>query len=308
MRDVLRLPVITPLNNLLYNTDSANLALHGLHPHHNHFLVNLPQLLGPALIAIILPLCTLRSIPPWLKNLRAASALSATAMLSIFPHQEARFLIPCVPLLLSCLQVQKSRLFLATWVIFNAAFGFLMGVYHQGGVVPTQLAIPSIISATAERWHGPSNEPQSLSATVVWWKTYSPPLWLLGDNSSLSWNLDIETLDLMGKPGPEMIAELEKLVPPCHSEKKGTRSSRSADSIRSDAVFVVAPRSATFLDQFAAPQSSGSNIELHELWTYKQHLNLDDMDFGTDGVLPTLKRVIGRRGMGVWLAQEPRCD
>ncbi|KAL4966854.1 glycosylphosphatidylinositol-alpha 1,2 mannosyltransferase smp3 [Aspergillus stella-maris] len=297
-RDVLHSPVITPLNNLLYNTDSSNLALHGLHPHYNHFLVNLPQLLGPALVVMVSQVYKLRSIPSWLKNARAASALSATAMLSIFPHQESRFLMPCVPLLLSCLQIRRSRLFLAAWVIFNAAMGFLMGVYHQGGVVPTQLAMPSIITSTIETWYLPSKQPQSLSATVLWWKTYSPPLWLLGDNSTLPVNLAIGTRDLMGRPGPEMVAELENILPSCRSKNWGGKP---------DAVLVVAPTSVTYLDQFLAPQEPQSSLELLELWSYRNHINLDDLDFGEDGVLPTLKRVIGRRGLGVWLAQRPGC-
>ncbi|KAL4957793.1 Alg9-like mannosyltransferase family-domain-containing protein [Aspergillus filifer] len=297
-RDVLHSPVITPLNNLLYNTDSSNLALHGLHPHYNHFLVNLPQLLGPALVVMVSQVYKLRSIPSWLKNARAASALSATAMLSIFPHQEPRFLMPCVPLLLSCLQIRRSRLFLAAWVIFNAAMGFLMGVYHQGGVVPTQLAMPSIIKSTAETWYPPTKQPQSLSATVLWWKTYSPPLWLLGDNSTLFVNLAIDTRDLMGRPGPEMVAELESILPSCRSKNWGAKP---------DFVFVVAPTSSTYLDQFLAPKEPQSSLELLELWSYRNHINLDDLDFGEDGVLPTLKRVIGRRGLGVWLAQRPGC-
>ena len=36
-------PVITPLNNIRYNSQTSNLAEHGLHPHYQHFLVNLPQ-------------------------------------------------------------------------------------------------------------------------------------------------------------------------------------------------------------------------------------------------------------------------
>ncbi|KAL2865697.1 glycosylphosphatidylinositol-alpha 1,2 mannosyltransferase smp3 [Aspergillus lucknowensis] len=307
LSDVLRSPIITPLNNLLYNTDSSNLALHGLHPHYHHFLINLPQLLGPALVVMVLQAYNLRAIPSWLKNLRAVSALSATAMLSIFPHQEPRFLIPCVPLLLTCLHIRKSRLFVVAWVIFNAALGFLMGVYHQGGVVPTQLAVPSIITASSHIWQEPLKEPTALSATVLWWKTYSPPLWLLGDNSSLPMDLDIETRDLMGKPGPEMVSELESLVPPCRSKKKGVKSSTTPGSRQPDAVLIVAPTSVTFLDQFAAPQNPDSSFELHELWTYRKHISLDDLDFGTDGFLPTLKRVIGRRGLGVWLARKPGC-
>ncbi|OOF92231.1 glycosyltransferase family 22 protein [Aspergillus carbonarius ITEM 5010] len=296
--DALHAPVITPLNNLLYNTDESNLALHGLHPRYHHFLVNLPQLLGPAYVAIILSVWKLAAIPSWLKNMRAASAISATVLLSIFPHQEPRFLIPCVPLLLSCLRVRKSRLFLATWVVFNAALGFLMGVYHQGGVVPAQLAMPSIVSKSVHET-GPiiSDDDFQRSVTVLWWKTYSPPLWLLGENTTTL--LDIETRDLMGISGPEMSSELEKMVPQCPHDD-------SSDASR-PYIFVVAPKSATFLDRYTTPLSHESGLALRELWTWRNHINLDDLDFGTDGIFLTLRRVIGRRGLSVWAARRTDC-
>ncbi|KAE8362167.1 Alg9-like mannosyltransferase family-domain-containing protein [Aspergillus caelatus] len=298
--DALHSPIITPVNNLLYNSDSSNLALHGLHPHYQHLLVNLPQLLGPAYAMMAISLWGLPAIPIWLKNARAVSALSATVILSIFPHQEPRFLIPCVPLLLSCFRVSKSRLFLATWMIFNATLGFLMGIYHQGGVVPAQLAMPSIVSASSvESSDAFPGESPVVSATVFWWKTYSPPLWLLGttDNSSLN----IETRDLMGIPGPDLIEELEKLLPSCNI----------AGSKQVDSVFVVAPKSAAFLDQYTfLPSSSSvsSALELHEQWSYRKHINLDDLEFGTEGVYSTLRRVIGRRGLAVWRAKRAGCN
>jgi len=309
----LRAPVVTPLNNLRYNSDTANLATHGLHPRYQHFLANLPQLLGPAYVLIILSLFTRSTMPVCLKNRRAISAISATTILSIFPHQEARFLIPCVPLLLSCIRPRKSRLFLTTWIAFNAALGFLMGMYHQGGVVPTQLEIPSIVAANVPKPPTellPGGAEVSNSATVFWWKTYSPPHWLLGDNSSLP--LYIQTRDLMGIPGPEMIQELEKALPECPSDR-----TPGADQGQK-AVFLVAPRSATFLDPYTQASSSSSpaapaapsdgQLQLHEVWTYEKHLNLDDLNFGDDGIFPTLRRVIGRRGLTVWAVKRAGCE
>ncbi|KAI2748101.1 CAZyme family GT22 [Penicillium roqueforti] len=282
---VFRHPIITPLNNLLYNTDTANLAQHGLHPHYQHFTANLLQLLGPAYIAMIVSLFSRPLVPYWMRNVRALSALSATMLLSLFPHQEPRFLLPVVPLLLSCFPMRGSRLLVVVWVIFNAAMGFLMGVYHQGGVVPTQLAMRDIVSS--------SPTPYIPSATVFWWKTYSPPLWLLGGDDQ---STEIQTLDLMGMSGVDMIQQLELVVPGCSTPSP---------------VFLVAPTSATFLDQyvFSAPQSQDQDqaqnqtLQLHQLWSYRNHLNLDDMDFGDDGILPTLKRVVGRRGLDVWSVQ-----
>ncbi|CAG8306215.1 unnamed protein product [Penicillium salamii] len=255
--EIFRNPIITPLNNLLYNSSTSNLAQHGLHPHYQHFTANLFQLLGPAYIVMLL---SLFSKP--MRNIRALSAFSATALLSLFPHQESRFLLPCVPLLLSCIQIKKPLL-LTVWIIFNATMGFLMGVYHQGGVVPTQLAMPGIAFAPA---------------TVFWWKTYSPPLWLLGSNSQIT------THDLMGSPGQEMMHNLNLSVPEC-----GLRPSTYT--------YLVAPTSAEFLDDYLGQEK---NLQLKPLWSYRNHLNLDDMDFAEDGVLPTLKRVVGRRGLGVW--------
>jgi phosphatidylinositol glycan class Z len=230
-------------------------------------------------------------------------------MLSIFPHQEPRFLIPCVPLLLSCFRLRKSRLFLVAWVIFNAALGFLMGVYHQGGVVPVQLAIPTIISANTVKPNDSVEYQPRVSATVLWWKTYSPPLWLLGNNTSLP--LDIDTRDMMGIPGAEMAQELEKLVPLCGSHGEthtDDASDGSGEADRTNLVFVVAPRSATYLDRYTTAPAGSSGLELRELYSYPKHINLDDLDVGGDGLVATLKRVFGRRGLNVWLARRTGCD
>lgn len=42
--------VITPLNNLLYNMNTENLSLHGIHPRYTHFAINMPLLYGPLFI------------------------------------------------------------------------------------------------------------------------------------------------------------------------------------------------------------------------------------------------------------------
>lgn len=94
-------PVVTPLNNFVYNSDSANLAQHGIHPRYQHFLVNLPQLLGPAFPLLFF--LRRSHITPSL-----VSALSGVALLSIFPHQEARFLLPAIPLILSSIRLPST--------------------------------------------------------------------------------------------------------------------------------------------------------------------------------------------------------
>ena len=119
--DLIFRPVITPLNNFRYNMSPANLAQHGLHPWYQHLLANLPLLLGPATLLLFNPL----------RSLRLYSAISGIVVLSIFHHQEARFLLPTVPLILSSVKLPERRAtlraFTVAWVLFNVALGILMG-------------------------------------------------------------------------------------------------------------------------------------------------------------------------------------
>lgn len=261
-----RNPIITPLNNLTYNLSTSNLATHGLHPHYQHVAVNLPQLLGPAALLFF--------VRPHF-SLRLYSAVSGVCVLSYFQHQEARFLIPAIPLILSSVQLPKNHLHLRVWtvlwIIFNVIFGLLMGIYHQGGVVPTQVFLSKQPDAT----------------TALWWKTYSPPIWLLNGKNEI-----LKTHDLMGMPGPSMMKELTD-VATCHLPP----SNQALYYEEKEGTYLIAPLSATFLDTYL---ENDLGLKFYEVWRYQQHLNLDDLDFGDDGVWPTISRVIGRRGLAAW--------
>ncbi|KAF2184712.1 glycosyltransferase family 22 protein [Zopfia rhizophila CBS 207.26] len=258
-------PVITPLNNFLYNSNPTNLAQHGIHPFYQHILINLPQLLGPA-FPLLFFLRRTHLSPALL------SAISGTVLLSLFPHQEARFLIPAIPLVLSSIRLpkQQTRTWISAWVIFNIAMGMLMGVYHQGGIVPVQMHIAK------------TNETVS---HAFWWKTYSPPIWLLNGK-----NEELVTRDLMGMKGEEMVEEVKSVLPPCPTSKLPAVNK---------SVYMVAPRSAYFLNTYKDPESQ-EGMRLEEVWSYSKHLNLDDMDFADDGVWKTLGRIVGDRGLVIW--------
>ncbi|EXJ83746.1 hypothetical protein A1O1_07372 [Capronia coronata CBS 617.96] len=305
-------PVFTPLNNLLYNSQTTNLAQHGLHPNYQHLLVNLPQLLGPALIVLIASAYpfNLRVLKTMMKNTRLSSAVTATLLLSIIPHQEPRFLLPIVPLLLTCIRLPTSKLwsrtFWISWATFNIALATIMGIYHQGGVIPMQLDVPSIITQSIEVTHSTAH-----NIEIFWWKTYPPPNFLLGNeplHPATNRSLNISTVPLMGFPQSELVFMLMQHMPTCdpslierlllHKEKTD--------------VFVVAPLAAWRLeDQDEYPPASNfsfsvafnvppASLSMTNLATYRRHVNLDDMDFADDGVVPTLKRVVGRRGLGIW--------
>ena len=63
---------------------------------------------------------------------------------------------------------------------------------------------------------------------------------------------------------------------------------------------LVAPASATFLDAYTVLSERSVTLFLKELWRYERHVGLDDLDFAEDGVWPTLRRVVGRRGLVVY--------
>jgi GPI mannosyltransferase 4 len=258
--EVIHNPVITPLNNFLYNYSPENLSAHGLHPFYQHAINNLPLLLGPAIILLLVF---------WRRSFRLYSAISAVLVLSLFPHQEARFLIPAVPLILSSVRLPADtprfgRAWVVSWVLFNAIMGAVMGTFHQGGVVPMQMHVARATDVSQ----------------VTWWRTYPPPTWLLGGRID-----DVKTSILMGAPKETVVAELINSV---SCGKKGT------------GVVLVAPASATVLDEYSVPEEVKSGLVLRERFRISRHIGLDDLDFAEDGIWGTLKRVWGRRGLVMW--------
>lgn len=257
LRDLFRTAVFTPWNNLSYNANVTNLANHGLHPFWQHFVANLPQLVGP-----VFPFIIFSSR----KNTLFWSGIVGAVALSCFPHQEPRFLLPAIPLLLASIRIPRmaSPYWVALWVLFNVLAGVLFGTYHQGGVVPAQTWIAK----------------QDNVSQTFWWKTYSPPRWLLDGKNSV-----VNTTDLMGMKGELMIEQMKQAVS-CESTQNRT--------------LLIAPNSATFLDTYTWPATSENDLTFLRLWQYRNHIGLDDLDFGDDGVKPTLQRVIGRRGLVIW--------
>ncbi|KAH6998481.1 Alg9-like mannosyltransferase family-domain-containing protein [Ilyonectria sp. MPI-CAGE-AT-0026] len=262
-------PVITPLNNFVYNSATENLAQHGIHPWYQHIVANLPLLLGPAAALLI--------FKPDL-SLRLYSAISGLLVLSAFQHQEARFLLPTVPLLLSSIHLPRNkvvlRIWLAVWIIFNIFLGLLMGIYHQGGVVPGQVFL--------------SQQPDATQA--IWWKTYTPPVWLLNGKNEV-----LTTRDVMGMKGDLLLEQLSQLAT-CDTPA----DRRSQEYLKEkNGTYLMAPASATWLDPYL-PNKGLEGLRFREVWRYRRHLNLDDMDFEDDGVWGTLSRVVGRRGLVAW--------
>ena len=152
-----------------------------------------------------------------------------------------------------------------------------MGIYHQGGVVPMQLSLSSLTSPSA-------SQPLATPSQIIWWRTYSPPVWLLNHPPSI-----LNTTDLMGAPSSTVLSTINAAVGECGTTFK-------ADT-RRDAI-LVAPRARLELDQWTTDKKSG--LSWMEVRRVERHVGLDDLDWGEDGVWGTLKRVVGRRQLIAW--------
>ncbi|KAI8982625.1 Alg9-like mannosyltransferase family-domain-containing protein [Pilobolus umbonatus] len=124
---------ITPLNNLIYNTNVSNLESHGLHPWYTHLLVNMPLLYGPLFIYLLVQ-------SPHLLNTESHSVrgilFTSLLGLSLIPHQEARFLCPLlIPLVLIYTSTKIPASFYLLWILFNIITSYVFGIAHQGGLV-----------------------------------------------------------------------------------------------------------------------------------------------------------------------------
>ena len=231
--------VITPLNNLLYNSNYNNLAQHGIHSYYTHILINLPQILGPGLVFFISKYYS--------KTTPFLTVISGLIFLSIIPHQELRFLIPLVPLACCCFDFTLKWIkpwMLYIWYLFNIAMSLLMGVFHQGGVI------------SALDYLRLQNE----DSVQIWWRTYSPPSWILGSNSTetisiettIDDNKSFNLIDCMGTD----VENVEKVI------NNTLRSTKKP-------VYLITPIAS--FGHFNASQ-------FKPVWNYTFHLDMDHID------------------------------
>lgn len=231
--------VIAPLNNLIYNSKAENLAQHGFHPRYTHILVNLPQLIGPAIVPFFFRNHYKATIP-------YLSIFSGLFFLSLVPHQELRFLAPLVPLICICVDVTNfespaiTEWIMRLWCIFNVIMGVIMGSLHQRGV------IQALDHLQLEKYHGPQ----------VWWKTYSPPTWLLGN----------EDLVVSGGGVPEFYNDLVvDLMGADITELKKTLAQLQ------DTILITPRSSIPLLEQI-------TEIKFEKVWSCNWHLDMDHFD------------------------------
>lgn len=258
--------VITPLNNLLYNSLYKNLSEHGIHPHYTHLLINLPQILGPSILFIITGVKKINCL-----SLSCLSMLGALIILSIFPHQELRFLSPTVPLFFLSLTLEKGlqnssqnytkiilRLISKGWIFFNIIMCVLMGILHQGGIIPVINHLRNVLILNKN----------SVSSVQVWWRTYPPPLWLFGDTrGALKTIHDLEELEEVSSS-----SNLHLILDCMGSDYSKLLEALNRANQLDVPVYLITPK-ASFLTLNLIEA-----FDIDNTWTFPFHIDLDHLE------------------------------
>ena len=163
---------ITPINFILYNSDTKNLALHGVHSQFTHSTINVFILFNSLIFIPYKLIITNLFKPSTLPNIFALSFwLVPLFLLSIFPHQEFRFLIPLLlPLtIFYAHDLCKNKTLLSIWFLCNLLFSFFYGFIHQGGLLRAMLHMRSDLHSLKS----------SQDVHLFFWRSYMPPQHLL---------------------------------------------------------------------------------------------------------------------------------
>lgn len=255
---------ITPVNFVIYNMQPSNLAEHGLHPHIQHLAVNTPLLFNILAVCIIIDACKLtylfrlqnKQVPMLSWEAKTDIFLMLVyffpvAFLSIFPHQEPRFIIPLLtPLMLYYRHLchhKWATLVTLIWIIANLGCALFYGGLHQAGVVP------------AVQYYSRHQLQDGLSnTTVVFFHTYMPPRYLLSMPQVKQANKpDMSAVvDLKGADMETLLATVDNL------SKEGLN------------IIVISP--ATVIDK-CRYKYKGDHILLTEENSFKPHISTEDL-------------------------------
>ena len=196
--------VICPLNFIVYNSQTSNLARHGLHPHYLHLFnlfLTLNVLAFPLYcVSLSVVVSMLKSFPASLQNRQQSedkwlifAVISSVSLLMIFPHQEPRFLIP-VTVIASVLvgdSLSRKR-YLIPWIILTICFTIMYGFVHQAGVSRSLFAFNQMIQ---------SKEIDVSNTSIIFSSMYLPPQHLMNAPR------DLAVYDLSVADYPESLME-----------------------------------------------------------------------------------------------------
>ncbi|XP_060690409.1 GPI mannosyltransferase 4-like [Hemiscyllium ocellatum] len=207
--------VLTPLNFILYNLDPDNLSVHGRHPWFTHLTVNGFTMFGAlhlsAFVSVI-RITTQKSVgigrrhdpkkqqfekrlrmqfpvPPPITKYLILVYFVPLIILSLFSHQEARFLSPLIiPVVIHSVLNYEILRGKAVIVVFNILCSVFFGCLHQGGLIPCLSYLENVL-------HSKDPIANQSEHDLIFYHTYMPPRYLLNIKSDQEY---IRIIDLGG--------------------------------------------------------------------------------------------------------------
>ncbi|KAK4055890.1 alpha 1,2 mannosyltransferase [Microbotryomycetes sp. JL221] len=308
--------VWTPINLLFYNSSIDNLSKHGLHPRYLHFIVNWPMLFGIGLWPVCMIMSSRFTKPKSVKskssnlstNLLIAMLIVPTCVLSIQPHQEARFLVPLIlPLTLLIPQAtlfqQRQRakrkiiIFWSLWLIHSVLFVTLFGYLHQGGLIPTLFKLNERLKLDKQALNDVNPiQHRTTTTRIIFWQTFMPPRHLLLPlfDPSVHYKItdsNIEIIDLAGSNVGIVQQTFDQIETYSTSNSKSTTIEESS---KMNQTWLVAP---TFTVRKLEQQQSFKNLKrlkpLLKEESIGWHVDMDRLD-------QFFKSQFNEKGLGVW--------
>lgn len=195
-----------PFNFISYYAQLSNLAEHGIRSRLTHFFWNTSILYN---VLAFYPLLHAYRIYQKRTNSSKNYEMPTVGekllliyfipilLLSIFPQQEPRFLIPLLPLLCFLYSEKlfgcKNSFAKYLWIIFNLSATVFFSQIHQGGVIRA-LEYTQLNNSTGN---------------LFFWKTYMPPKHLLFQNSNKQ---RLQILDLMDLTSQMAYKQINKSI------------------------------------------------------------------------------------------------
>ncbi|GEQ70801.1 hypothetical protein JCM33374_g4480 [Metschnikowia sp. JCM 33374] len=147
---------------------------------------------------------------------------------------------------------------MSMWIVFNVIMATIMGVLHQGGVIPA-----------LEAFHT-TTEYKTTGTAFIWWRTYSPPTWMFGETPQ---NLKIISLEENTIPSTLALDSSAGLISVDAMGMNYEKLTNVIEQISThyEKVYVITPI-ASFKENF-------NTSSFEEVWSYAYHVDMDHLDF-----------------------------